>query len=83
MQFLQKAKSFLKYEVQDKYTNCYMRNMLSAWQANHDIQFPLDAYTCVVYIFGYMTKAQMGMSDLLAIACKEAKESNLTLNESV
>ena len=57
--------------------------MLSARQANHDIQFPLDAYRCVVYICDYMRKAQKGMSDLLATACKEAKEINFTLKESV
>ena len=57
--------------------------MLSAWQAHHDIQFPLDAYSCVVYIFDYMTKAQKGMRDLLATAHKETKESNLTLKGSV
>ena len=56
-----------------------MRNMWSAWQANHDIHFPLDAYNCVVYICDYMTKAQKGMRDLLATACKETKENNLTL----
>ena len=50
--------------------------MLSAWQANHGIPFPLDAYSCVVYICDHMTKAEKGMSDLLATACKEAKESN-------
>ena len=74
MQFLGKPKVFLKCEVQDMYTNCYLRNMLSAWQANHYIQFPLDAYSCVVYICDCMTKAQKGMSDLLTTAYKEAKK---------
>ena len=57
--------------------------MLSAWQANHDIQFVLHAFSCIVYICGYMTKSQKGMSDLLATACKEAREGNMTLKESV
>ena len=57
--------------------------MLSAWQANHDIQFILHAFSCIVYIYDYMTKSQKGMSDLLATACKEAREGNMTLKESV
>ena len=56
------------------YTNCYMRNMLSAWQANHYIQFSLDVYSSVVYICDFMIKAQKDMSDLLATACKKAKK---------
>ena len=60
-----------------------MKDMLSAWQAHHDIQFVLNAYSCMVYICDYITKAHKGMSDLLATACKEAKEGNMTLKESV
>ena len=30
-----------------------------------------------------MTKSHEGMSDLLATACKEAREGNMTLKESV
>ena len=51
-----------------------MKGMLSAWQANHDIQFVLNVYICIIYICDYMTKAQKGMSDLLATACREARE---------
>ena len=39
--------------------------------------------SCIVYICDYMTKSQKGMSDLLATACKEAREGNMTLKESV
>ena len=57
--------------------------MLSAWQANHDIQFVLHAFSCIVYICDYMTKSHKGMSHLLAAACKEAREGNMTLKASV
>ena len=80
---LNKPKIFLKRELSDRYTNSYMKNMLSAWKANHDIQFVLDAYSCVVYICDYMTKSQKGMSNLLASACQEAKKGNMTLTQSV
>ena len=82
---LNKAKTYLRQEVQDTYIyiNCYMKDMLSAWQANHDIQFVLHAFSCIVYRCDYMTKSLKGMSDLLAAACKEAREGNMTLKESV
>ena len=60
-----------------------MKNMLSAWQANYDIQFVLYAFSCIVYICDYMTKSHKGMSDLLVTACKEARKGNMTLKESV
>ena len=65
------------------YINCYMKGMLSAWQANHDVQLVLEAYSCIVYICDYMMKSHKGMSELLANACQEAKDSNMTLKESV
>ena len=80
---LNKAKIYLRQEVQDIYINCYMKDMLSAWQVNHDIQFVLHAFSCIVYTCDYMTISHKGMSDLLATACKEAREGNMTLKECV
>ena len=60
-----------------------MKGMLSAWQANHDVQLVLEAYSCIVYICDYMMKSHKGMSELLANACQEAKDGNMTLKESV
>ena len=47
---IHKPKVLLKREVHDMYINCYMKGMLSAWQANHDVQLVLEAYSCIVYI---------------------------------
>ena len=57
--------------------------MLSAWQANHDIQLVLEAYSCAVYICDDMTKSNKDMSNLLAKACQETKDGNIKLKESV
>ena len=80
---LSKPKIFLKRNFSDIFTNSYMNTMLSVWKANHDIQFVLDAYSCVVHICDYMTKSQKGMSKLLEAACEEAKKGNMTLRQSV
>ena len=63
--------------------NCYNPLLLNAWQANMDIQFVLDPYTCAVYILLYITKGQRGMSKLLRKACEEAKEGNKNIVNKV
>ena len=78
---IHEPKVLLKREMQDIYINCYMKGMLSAWQANHDV-LVLEAYSCIVYICDYMAKSHKGMSELLANACQEAKDGNMTLKGS-
>ena len=80
---LVKPKIFLKRSLQDKFVNNYMRNMLSVWKGNHDIQYVLDAYSCVVYICDYMTKSQKGISYILQKAKKECENGNMDLKQSV
>ncbi len=63
--------------------NCYNPHLLKAWQANMDIQFVLDPYSCAVYILTYITKGQRGMSKLLRKACEEAKEGNKNIVNKV
>ena len=36
-----------------------------AWQANMDIQFVLDAYSCVMYVASYIMKTERSMAKLL------------------
>ena len=60
-----------------------MRHLLHAWQANHDVQYIMDPYACAMYVVAYMSKSQKGMSQLLDQACKEAKEGNMHLRDSV
>ena len=80
---IHKPKVFIKCNVKDTHINAYMKHLLHAWQANHDIQFILDAYSLILYVCDYITKAKKGMSLLLSEACKEAKAGNMTLKESV
>ena len=34
-----------------------MKDLVMTWKANHDIQYVLNAHSCVMYICGYMAKA--------------------------
>ncbi|XP_071810912.1 uncharacterized protein [Apostichopus japonicus] len=63
--------------------NCYMKNLLGTYGANHDIQFVTDPYACAVYIVAYMSKSQRGMSLLLDQAWKEAREGNSDVRKQV
>ena len=72
-----KRKIFLKRKLEEIYINNYMKDLVHVWNANHDIQYVLDPYSCVVYICDYLTKNNKGMSKLLEQAAKEAKEGNM------
>lgn len=74
---------FLKREQYDIRINPYMKNLLSIYGANHDIQYVLDPYACAVYIVAYMSKSQRGMSILMDKACKEARQNSTDLRKQV
>lgn len=76
-------KVFLKRKPSEVRINPYMKVVLSAWKANHDLQFVLDPYACAMYIVSYISKSQKGMSALLDQAAKEAREGNLELKRQV
>ena len=80
---IKKRKIFLKRTLEEIYINNYMKQFVNVWNANHDIQYVLDPYSCVVYICNYLTKNNKGMSKLLEHAAKEAKEGNMDLKKSV
>ena len=60
-----------------------MKHCLQFWRANHDIQPSLTPYARVEYMLAYVTKAQKGVSAIMEKACKEAREGNMNLKESV
>jgi hypothetical protein len=76
-------KVFLKRQPCEVRVNPYMKVILSAWKANHDLQFVLDPYACAMYIVSYINKSQKGMSALLDQATKEARQGNLDLKRQV
>ena len=76
-------KKFLKRTLKEIFTNNYMTDLINVWKANHDIQYVLDPYSCVVYICDYLMKNNKGMSKLLENAAREAKEGNMDLKQSV
>ena len=80
---INKKKVFLKRKLNEIYINNYMFHLIHVWRANHDIQYVLDPYSCVVYICDYFMKNNKSMSKLLEIASKEVKLGNMDLKQSV
>ena len=72
-------KMFLQCRPADTCVNAYMKGLLGAWRANHDMQFVLDPYHCV----SYMTMSQKGLSELIHMAAEEADAGNLDMRKSV
>ena len=68
---------YLKRRTSDQWINNYNPHLIRCWNGNMDIQFVLDAYSCVMYILSYITKAEREMGDLLRNAQKEAVEGNV------
>ncbi|KAI8513472.1 hypothetical protein Bbelb_101110 [Branchiostoma belcheri] len=66
----------LRRDPKDMWVNNYNPHLLRAWNANIDIQYVLDAYSCVRYIVSYISKAEREMGKLLKQAQKEAREGN-------
>ena len=64
----------LKRNVSERRINNYNPTILSAWNANTDIQLCLDSYAVVTYITDYLTKADTGLTQALKRALKEKKD---------
>ena len=74
---------FLKRQPNELRVNNYNASCLSAWRANMDIQFVLDIYACAMYIVSYISKAQKGISEILRVACDEARKGNASIKQQV
>ena len=60
-----------------------MKNLVDVWQANHDIQFVLNPYSCARYITDYISKSTKGMSTLLRKTCEELRRGDKSLRQQV
>lgn len=73
----------LKRNSKDVWVNQYNRDLLRAWQGNMDIQYVTDAFSVVVYILSFITKAEQEMGLLLQRAQNEAINGNLEAKASL
>ncbi|XP_071152909.1 uncharacterized protein [Mytilus edulis] len=67
----------LKRNKNELFINQYNPHLLKSWNANMDIQYILDAYSCVVYIISYISKSERELGLLLQQTKIEAADGNL------
>ena len=71
---INKKKILLKRNISEIFIKNYMKELINVWKGNHDIQYVLDPYSCVVYICDYLMKNNKGMSKLLEAAARQQKK---------
>lgn len=67
----------LQKKTNETCINNYNPTVLSAWKANMDIQFVLNAFACVMYIASYITKTERAMGKLLKEVADEHRTEEL------
>ena len=71
-----KPEIVMQREVKDTWVNPYNPDLLRAWNANLDVQYILDPYSCVMYILSYISKSEHELGEILKTALEEIKEQN-------
>nr|XP_022310999.1 uncharacterized protein LOC111116305 [Crassostrea virginica] len=66
----------LQRNPDELWINQYNPCLLKCWDANMDIQFVLDPFSCIVYIVSYISKSEREMGMLLRQTKIEAEEGN-------
>uniref|UniRef100_A0A8C1N1W6 ATP-dependent DNA helicase n=1 Tax=Cyprinus carpio TaxID=7962 RepID=A0A8C1N1W6_CYPCA len=73
--------TIMERQPQDCWVNGYNPLLLRAWNANMDIQFILNPYSCIMYILSYISKAEHEMSSYLNRVIKDSNHDNLSDRE--
>lgn len=73
----------LQRNPNELWINQYNPFLLKCWDANMDIQFVLDPFSCIVYVVSYISKAEREMGMLLKQTKIEASEGNLNAKETM
>ncbi|XP_056004163.1 uncharacterized protein LOC130049939 [Ostrea edulis] len=78
-----KRSVILKRCPNEVWTNQYNPCLLKSWDANMDVQFVLDPFSCIVYIVSYISKSEREMGMLLKQTKLEAEEGNFDARQTM
>lgn len=67
----------LKRDPNDCWVNNYNPDLLRAWNANMDIQYIVDEFSCIMYMMSYVSKPEHEMTEFLNSVIKNVKESKV------
>lgn len=80
---LQRVKVFLRRDISEAFINNYNKELLLLHGANIDLQYILNAYSCVTYVVDYMQKSDKGMSKLLHDLQEDMKKKNSSAKDQM
>ena len=66
----------MKRDPRDCWVNGYNPPLLRAWNANMDIQYILNPYSCIMFMLSHITKAECEMSKYLKDIVEESSHQN-------
>ncbi|XP_062602888.1 uncharacterized protein LOC134264626 [Saccostrea cucullata] len=78
-----KTSTILRRNPDEMWTNQYSTCLLKCWDANMDIQYILDPFSCIVYIISYISKSEREMGMLLKQTQIESAEGNLNARQTM
>lgn len=78
-----KKSVILKRCPNEVWTNQYNRCLLKSWDANMDIQFVLDPFSCIAYFVSYISKSEREMGMLLKQTKLEAEDGNFDARQTM
>ncbi|KAK0151948.1 ATP-dependent DNA helicase PIF1 [Merluccius polli] len=67
----------LKRDPNDCWINGYNPDLLRAWNANMDIQYVVDDFSCIMYMMSYVSKPEHEMTEFLNSVIKTVKKSKV------
>ena len=78
-----RSQVYLKRNSREVGINCYNNDMLNLFEANMDIQFILNPYSCATYIINYISKVDTGLSKLLRETANDMTDGNTSIKEKL
>lgn len=73
----------LQRKLDELWTNQYNSCLLKCWNANMDIQFVTDPFSCIVYMISYISKSEREMGMILKQTKLEAEEGNASARDTL
>jgi exonuclease III len=80
---LKRPEVLLERRVFELMTQNFMTHGVPLWPHNHDLQFILDAFACLVYICDYITKDADGITKIMEDIARKCKEQGVTASTRI
>lgn len=73
----------MKCDPKDSWVNSYKPDLLHTWNANEDIQYVLDEYSCIEYMMSYIAKPEHAMAQFFKSVIEDLKTSNANQQDKI